>query len=372
MKKAFVFLLILNFTLSKNAISQIPTYVWAKTTTGNVESIQRATVVDAAGNVFISGVFFGTVDFDPGAGVTNVTPVPYGCNIYIAKYDASGNFLWIKNIPIIASYGHNSMAIDGSGNIYITGFFSGTNLDFNPGAGSAFLTSIAGGNDIYIAKYDNNGNYLWAKSIGSSGSDRGNEILTDPSGNVFVTGNFASTVDFDPGIGIANLSASGTLSIFLAKYDCNGNYLWAKNIDGAGSADVRDIALSPTGNIYLTGNYSASVDFDPGMGISNLTSVGNVDIFFAKYDPVGNLLWAKSIGSTGIDGGTALAVTAMGDVFITGTFNLTADFDAGAGLMNLTAGITANSYITKYDASGNYQWVKNYLLIPATLISCLI
>src|SRR5205085_12594088 len=122
----------------------------AKNTLGNVESIQRGTVVDANGNVYITGDFFGTVDFAPGAGIANLTPVPYGSNAYIAKYDANGNYLWVRNIPINASYGNNSIAIDANSNIYITGFYSGNNVDFDAGPGVFLLTSVSGSNDIYF------------------------------------------------------------------------------------------------------------------------------------------------------------------------------------------------------------------------------
>ena len=237
--------------------SQPPTYVWAKTLIGNVESIQRATAVDASGNVYLYGVFFGTVDFDPGPATVNITPVPYGCNVYLAKYDINGNYLWVKNIAISASYGGSSMVMDANGDILITGFYSGTNVDFDPGPGIATKSSLSGSTDIFIAKYDASGNYLWAISLGSTADDRGNDLLSDASGNIFATGTFNGIADFDPGIGSANLTALGAGDIFLAKYDGNGNYLWAKQAGGTATDDVRDIALDASGNIILTGTSGA-------------------------------------------------------------------------------------------------------------------
>lgn len=337
--------------------AQAPTYVWAKTNPGTVESIQRATVVDASGNVYITGVFFGTVDFDPGPGVANITPSPYGCNIYLAKYDANGNYLWAKNIPIAASYGGNSMAIDGSNNIYLTGFFAGSNFDFDPGAGTVLLSSVSGSNDIYLAKYDCNGNYVWAKSIGSTGDDRGNEVVTDAAGNVFLTGDFSLTVDFDPGIGVTNLTSSGSNDVFIAKYNSNGAYLWAKQIGGASGDDVRDIAIDNSGNIFLTGNYAGTADFDPGNGVVNFTSAGGNDIFLAKFDATGNYIWANSYGSTGTDGGSAIKTDAAGNIFVTGIFAGTVDFNQNAGVANLTTASSA-LFFGKYDANGNFIWIK--------------
>ncbi|MCX6291538.1 MAG: hypothetical protein NT126_07210 [Bacteroidetes bacterium] len=334
--------------------SQTPVYNWAKTLPGNVESIQRDLVVDANRNVFITGVFFGTVDFDPGPGVANITPVPYGSNAYIAKYDSAGNYLWAKNIPINASYGNNSIGIDVSGNIYITGFFSGT-VDFDPGSGVANLVSVSGSNDIYFAKYSSNGNYIWAKSIGSTGYDSGSEIKTDVFGNVYLAGNFSATVDFDPGAGVASPTSFGSTDIFFAKYDSNGNYLWVKQVGGTASEDLRDFTTDASGNIFITGSFNTTADFDPGAGVSNLVSTGGSDIFIAKYDQNGNYLWSNAFGSTGTDAGSAIKTDAAGSVFVTGIFTGTVDFDPGASVANQVGG---GSYFGKYDAAGNYIWAK--------------
>ncbi len=336
---------------------QVPVYMWAEALSGNVEEIQRGTVVDNAGNVYITGVFFGTVDFDPGAGVASITPSPYGSNAYIAKYDVNGAYQWAINIPINTSYGNNSIAIDATAHLYITGYYSG-NVDFNPGAGTATLSSTSGSNDIYIAKFDSDGNYIWAKGIGSTGDDRGNEILIHSSGDILLTGNFNNTVDFDPGAGVSSLTSFGSGDIYIAKYDGSGNYLWAQQIGGAGIDDVRDIALDDAANIFITGNFAGTSDFDPGAGSASVTSAGWGDIFIAKYDATGNYLWAKQMGSTGFDNGTAVSIDTLGNLFITGTFNNTVDFDPGGGVVNYTAALGAGSYFGKFDTDGNYVWVK--------------
>lgn len=359
MKKIIVLVSIIMALCSVNidGFTQVPTYIWAKTLLGNVESIQRAVVVDATGNVYITGVFFGTVDFDPGPGVANITPSPYGCNVYIAKYEANGNYLWAKNIPITASYGGNQMAIDGSNNIYITGYFQGSNIDFDPGAGTAYLSALGGSYDLYFAKYDSNGNYVWAKQLGSTGDDRGTEILTDATGSVFLTGNFSLTVDFDPGAGVASLTSAGTTDIFLAKYNSSGIYQWVKQIGGTSGDDVRDIAFDNSGNIFLTGNFFMTTDFDPSASVANLTSAGASDIFIAKYDAAGNYLWANRFGGTGTDGGSALKADPIGNILITGIFAGTVDFDQGVGIANL-ATLSSALFFGKYDANGNYLWIK--------------
>ena len=353
---AIVFFYVIVFDL--DTFAQAPLYIWAKALSGNVEEIQRGIAVDNAGNVFITGVFFGTVDFDPGPGISSITPSPYGSNAYIAKYDINGSYLWAKNIAINTSYGNNSITIDDNSDIYITGYFSGAAVDFDPGAGTANLASASGSNDIYIAKYDNSGNYLWAKAIGSLADDRGNEIIINNAGNILLAGNFNNMVDFDPGPGTAFLTSVWSQDIFFASYDASGNYLWAKGIGGLGIEDVRDIAVDKNDNIFLTGNFAGTADFDPGAGYTGLISAGIGDIFIAKYDPSGNYLWAKQMGSTGIDCGTAISVDTSGSIIVTGTFNNTVDFDPGAGTVNLIGALGASSYLEKFDGNGNYIWVK--------------
>jgi hypothetical protein len=142
--------------------------------------------------------------------------------------------------------------------------------------------------------------YQWAKRMGGSDSDQGNAIATDANGNVYVTGDFEGTADFDPSAGTANLTSTGTLDIFLAKYDASGNLLWANRMGGQLTDRGNSLAVDGSGNVVVTGGFRGIVDFDPSVGTANLTSVGNQDIFVAKYDASGNYLWANGMG--GADG----------------------------------------------------------------------
>ncbi|MBW8060722.1 MAG: T9SS type A sorting domain-containing protein [Solirubrobacterales bacterium] len=326
-------------------------YLWAKSIGSTSPDYGYSIATDASGNAYITGSFEDTADFDPGAGVQNLISVGQ-VDIFFAKYDANGNYLWAKSIGSTWDRG-NSIATDASGNAYITGYFQGT-ADFDPGAAVQNLTSVGGAN-IFFAKYDANGNYLWAKSIGSSSiqNDAGNSIATDASGNAYITGYFYGTADFDPGAAVQNLTPVGSADVFFAKYDANGNYLWAKNIGSTNWDDGNSIATDASGNAYITGYFQATADFDPGAGVQNLTSVGGGDIFFAKYDANGNYLWAKSIGSTVWDAGNSIATDASGNAYITGYFQGTADFDPGAGVQNLTSVGNTDIFFAKYQGSGS-------------------
>ncbi|MCU0436341.1 MAG: SBBP repeat-containing protein [Raineya sp.] len=331
-------------------------FVWAKRLGGSNDDNARSIVVDASGNVYTTGNFQGTVDFDPNAGVANLTSTGLS-DIFICKLDPSGNFVWAKNMGGGNSDGARSIAVDASGNIYTTGSFGGT-ADFDPNAGVANLTS-AGGDDIFISKLDASGNFVWAKRLGAASGDVGNSIVVDASGNVYTTGNFQGTVDFDPNTGIVNLTSAGSSDIFISKLDASGNFVWAKRL-GAASGDVgNSIVVDASGNVYTTGNFQGTVDFDPNTGIVNLTSAGSSDIFISKLDASGNFVWAKIIGTVAFDEGTSIIVDATNNVYTTGSFIGTVDFDPNAGIVNLTSAGSSDIFISKLDASGNFVWAKN-------------
>lgn len=331
-------------------------YVYAKNIGSSGSDRGKALAVDAAGNVYITGSFTNTADFDPGAGTQNLVSTSNTEDIFLAKYDPSGSYLYAVRMGGTNSESGETIAIDASGNAYITGIFSSAPADFDPGAGTQNLTS-SGSTDIFFAKYDATGNYVYAKRIGGSVEDEGQSITIDGSGNTWLTGSFNGGVDFDPGPGLQPRGNPGNYSGFFGKYDNNGNYLLAKSFGGytsAGSDDQsQDIAVDAAGNTYITGSFNATLDFDPGPGFFNLTSAGSADIFFAKYDVSGNVIFANRIGGTGSELSTAIAVDASGNIYITGYFAGIADFDPGTGSLNLTSAGSSDIFIAKYDATGN-------------------
>jgi uncharacterized protein (TIGR03437 family) len=175
------------------------------------------------------------------------------------------------------------VVVDGSGNVYTTGFFQGT-ADFDPGPGVFNMTS-AGGNDVFVSKLDSAGNFAWARRMGGTDSDGGDGVVVDGSGNVYTAGSFGGTVDFDPGPGVFNLTSAGDSDIFVAKLDGDGNFVWAQQMGGTGSAFPEiTIAVDAGSNVYATGGFRDTADFDPGAGVFELTSAGARDIFVAKYN----------------------------------------------------------------------------------------
>ncbi len=352
----FVNLMLIASTLQ----AQQPTFVWAKQIGGNYTDLAQSITTDANGNVYTTGYFGGTADFDPGAGTVNLTSNG-GRDIYVQKLDAKGNFLWAKQMggtdywSGITNKG-NSIVTDANGNVYTTGAFGGT-VDFDPGAATTNLTSV-GGNDIFIQKLDANGNLIWVKQIGGGYNDNGLAIATDAKGNLYITGNFTGTVDFDPGVEITNLTSAGSFDIFIQKLDNNGNLLWVKKFGDKNNDWGNSITTDANGNVYTTGFFEGVVDFDPGAETANLTSAGLYDAFIQKLDADGNLLWVKQMGGTRYDRGNSITVDANGNVYTIGEFEDTADFDPGTETANLTSAGSEDIFIQKLDVNGNFLWVN--------------
>jgi hypothetical protein len=316
-----------------------------------------STVVDSTGNIYTTGRFENTVDFDPGVGTSNLTSAG-SSDVFISKLDASGNLLWAKSFGAAAADAGLSIAVDSTGNVYTTGFFAST-VDFDPGAGTTNLTT-AGSSDVFISKLDASGNLVFAKRFGGGISDLGYSIAVDSTGNIYTTGFFQDTVDFDPGAGTTNLITAGSSDVFISKLDASGNLVFAKRF-GAAEADVgRSIALDSTGNIYTTGYFEQTVDFDPGAGTTNLTSAGRSDVFVSKIDSSGNLVFAKRFGAAEADVGLSVAVDSTGNVYTTGYFEQTVDFDPGAGTTDLTTAGGSDVFVSKLDASGNLVFAKRF------------
>ncbi len=341
------------------SLAHAQTFEWARSFGGSSYDEGRSIKVDASGNLYTTGYFVGTVDFDPGAGTANLTSVA-SVDVFVQKLDASGNFQWARSFGSGGSSFDIGFSIktDTAGNVYTTGYFEGTG-DFDPGAGTAILSS-AGSADVFIQKLGASGNFLWARSFGGLAYDGGGSSTIDPSGNVYTIGYFAGTVDFDPGAGTANLNSVGSRDIFVQKLDTYGNFLWARSFGDSSDDYGVSISVDPSGNVYTTGTFLGTVDFNPGAGIANLTSAGNIDVFVQKLDASGNFLWARSFGSTSNNFVSSISVDALGNVYTSGIFVGTVDFDPGAGTANLTSAGGDDIFVQKLDASGNFLWARPF------------
>jgi hypothetical protein len=341
-------------------------FLWAKRMGGTADDRGFSIAPDDSGNIYCTGYFSGTADFDPGSASYNLTSGG-GVDVFIVKLNASGNLVWAKSMGGSSDQWGLSLTVSDSGNVYTTGFFKGTDIDFDPGTGTFLLSSLSfSTRDIFISKLNSSGNFVWAKRIGGGEDDEGSSIAVDAAENIYTTGYFTGSADFDPGPGNYFLYSSGLNGIFISKLNASGNFVWAKQIGGSnfiGDGNGKSIALDDSGNVYLTGDFDATMDFDPGAGTYNLTALGSLgeeDIFITKLDSAGNFVWAKRMGGINSDFGYGIAVDKNGYVYTTGCFIGTVDFDPGPATYNLTSdGFDLfDIFVSKLNSSGNFIWAK--------------
>ena len=340
-------------------------FVWAKSMGGYEFDDANSVVLDVAGNIYLTGGFGGTVDFDPGNAVYNLTSNG-GSDVFVLKLSNSGNFVWAKNMggaSTVGGDGGSSLAVDATGNVYITGSYYGM-ADFDPGPGNYTLTSHGNSNDAFVCKLNPSGDFVWAKSMGGISDEYSYSIGLDALGNIFTIGSFQSTADFDPGTGTFNLASKGQQDIFVLKLNNQGNFLWAKDIGGIGGEEGLALALDSKGSVYITGDFQNTVDFDPGVSVFNIQPKGGYDIFIAKYDSLGNFVFASSVGgdSSTVVISRSIALDAIGNIHTTGFYYPVADFDPGNGVYNLTTTAYGTIFVLKLNQA---QVSSNILSLTA-------
>jgi hypothetical protein len=337
------------FILSGAVLAQDPKSVWVRQAGGEEIDAGYGIAVDGWGNSLVTGTFSGTADFGPG---TSPLFSRGGFDLFVIRYDEDGKPLWVRQGGGPGRDEGLAAAVDGMGNGIVAGRFSGT-AD-NPALfGSITLASAGGSTDIFIAKYDTQGNVAWVKQAGGRGEDQAFGLATDGVGNILITGRFRGPTN-DPSVfgSFQLFSAGGSADAFVAKYDPDGNALWVKQAGGIDHDEGQNIAADPLGNIYVTGRFRGQANFDAVVLVSE---DGSDDVFVAKYDRNGNLLWAEKGGGSGQDSGSGVTVDAFGHAVITGYYEETAAFGTEA----LTAKGAADLFVVKYDGEGDLLWARS-------------
>lgn len=358
MHKSYLFILFITACVL-SGFSQ-PTYQWSKSFGSSTTSeTGQSIAVDPSGDVYVAGIFTGTMDFDPSPSVFSLSSSG-GNDIYIAKYSSIGNFIWAIKIGGTSDEKALDIFADATG-VYIAGSFVGT-VDFDPTSGVSNIVSLGGGTDGdgYFAKYSPAGALVWKNRIGSTVNDRITSIVVDNAQNAYVGGFIGGNADMDPGTGVVTFSVSSTFNAFFGKYSPTGAYLFAKQITG-GYSEGDDINIDASNNIYFTGAFSLTNDFDPGSGTANFStsSLTQSDIFLAKYSPTGTYIYAKQIGSNGIDIGLQVVPDALGNVYLGGTFSNACDFDPTASTFTVASAGSSDLFVSKYSSTGTLVWVNN-------------
>ncbi|MEI6490059.1 MAG: hypothetical protein WCP52_13900, partial [Bacteroidota bacterium] len=354
MKKITLFLI--GVLQCVNIFAQAPQWAWAEGAGGTNDDRAYSVVVDASGNAIVAGSFRSATITFGSTTLTNANNNGSFSDFFLAKYDASGNVIWAKSNGDVLDEVVRSVDVDNAGNIYIAGYFGSATLTL----GSITLTnSSANYYDVFFAKYDSNGNIIWAKSATGTNGDLAQSVAIDASGHIYLAGNFNSpTLSFGSTVLTNNDNTGNTTNFFLAKFDNNGNILWAKSGGGStgpSSGGPFSVALDANGHAYLAGEFSIQSIV---LGTTTLTnaSVGTRDIFLEKFDTNGNVLWAKSAGGNSQDLANSLAVDASGNIFMAGNFySTTITF----GTSTFTNAGSDDVFLTKYDNNGNVIWARN-------------
>ncbi len=349
--------------MAMNSITaQAQSFHWVQNIGGSSSETGYGVSVDANSNVFATG-YTNSADCNFGGG-GGIIASKGGYDVYLAKYDPNGKNVWARNMGGNSTDFVYSNAVDRKGDVYVTGYYASTNADFNIGGTGGLITPI-GGQDAYLAKYDNDGRFLWIKSIGGIGNDQGWKVTTDTAGNVFVAGVFSSAVAYFNPIGFGSVNQIGGQDIFLVKYDQDGNYLWAKAMGGPGADNCTGASTDLAGNVYISGWFGGSnIDFNVGGtgGQVNNTGTSGNDAYVAKYDGNGNFQWVRALGGTGnkTEQAYSVGVDLQGNSYTVGWFSSNTNGfqpDGSSSTYNSTNG-SFDCFIVKYDPNGVFQWTK--------------
>ncbi len=322
--------------------------IWAVSAGGTSQDQGLEIALDSNGNVCVTGIYRGTASFG------SSTLTSYGSSdIFVAKLDNAGNWLWarsaggITSTPDIAPEQCNAIATDPDANVLISGYFIGP-ANFGPFDLTSYYSHEFQNfsRDMFVAKLDGDGNWLWAVASVSHGLAEGRSVICDTNGNVCVTGHFAWQTTF------GNQTIPGTnngYDIFVSKLSPTGTFLWTIAPSGIGQELGADIALGPANTLYITGSYKYPVTF----GTIELAQQDVYRQLVAKLDSEGNWLWAVPLGGLGTQNDDAfLAVDHYGNAYMTGVFMDSAPF----GNTTLTSAGEYDTYAAKMNPEGNIQW----------------
>ena len=335
------------------------THVWSRAVSGPGGSAALAVAVDSNGDVLVAGSFAGTVNFDGGT-VTSTGSV----DIFLAKYaGATGAYIWAHTFGDIANSGFgvtgtgNGVAVDSSNNVFLTGSFQGV-VNF----GGTNLSDPSLTTDVFVAKFNAAGVHQWSKNFPNTALEVGRAIAVDSNGNVVITGNYNGSINF--GGGALPTPPGGQVAAFVAEFNSSGTHLWSRGFPDNTSNPIgvssNGVACDSGGNVVFTGLFGNTVDFGGG----GLTSTGSRDLFLAKYTSGGAFVWAHHYGGTsgsGAAAGNAVAVSPSDNVLVTGGFtnnNFGTGIDFGGSV--LTSVSSTDVFVAEYTPLGALVWAKRF------------
>jgi gliding motility-associated-like protein len=247
------------------------------------------------------------------------------------------------------------IAIDAVGNVYVVGSTRSSNAIITPPSSQSM---IAGGSDVFLAKYDTNGSRIWATYFGGEGDDFGQSIDLDANGNIFITGLTFS----NNGIATAGTHQSfnsGNGDTFVAKFTSTGAVVWGSYLGGNGFDFANDIEIDITGNPSIVG-WTNSVSNIVTVGAFQNTLRGQDDALVAKFDTNGQLLWATYFGDIGFDTGLQIESDGFGNIIASGWTSSTANIATAGAFQTTYGGSSADGFLVVFNSSGSRNWATYY------------
>lgn len=313
--------------------------------------------IDNSNNIYVVGDFQASNDFDNGPGTAVLSTIGLAIDTYILKKDQNGGFLWVKQLQCQYTDIVNrvrDIAVDNSGDIYLTGNFNGA-VDFDPGSGTQlFSTAQYGSNgqfiyDAFLTKLSSNGNFVWAKSYGTlNGMEKGMSLFIDNNNDIIFTGNFNDNIDIS-GNSTLSFITNGSNDFFLAKINATGTMIWAKQFGGTGSDGANVVTVGNNNDIYLSGGYNNSIDIDPSAGIYNLNCTSS-SAFLLKLTNNANFIFAKDYQTNTVSC-ASLNIDSQENIFLCGGISGVTDMDfttAYFPISNISSPVNSDCFIAKY------------------------
>jgi hypothetical protein len=332
---------------------------WVKRAGGTGADVPNGIAV-SGDDVYITGYINSPANFNtPSAPGSNELFTAGSDDIFLAKYDGSGNFQWARRAGGTSSDIAYGVSASGSA-VYITGYFS-TTANFNtPSAPGSNEISSTGSSDIFLAKFDNTGTFQWARRAGGSSTDFSYGVA-EAGNDVYITGYFRNTATFGTSTSIAT---AGDNDIFLAKYTSTGTFIWARRGGGTAGDTGLGIAITNTG-VCITGWLSpgaggiSNFNTPSASGSNEITTGGaNINILVAQFDFNGNFQWARRGGGSGAAAGYGVAVSGS-DIYVTGYFRNVANFNNpsafGSNEVQSAGGTLQDMFLAKYSDTGTFQ-----------------
>ncbi len=255
------------------------------------------------------------------------------------------NWAWVKSAGTSGDDQATSVVRDSQGNVYLTGYFTGT-ISF--GSGNNLISS--GASDMFIAKYTNNGGLVWAKKAGGNGADKGLDIKMDSQGFIYVLGWHASSAFF----GTTQIDNADGAKSFISKYDNSGQLIWVKKLGGY----ARTFTIDGANNLFISASFGATIKVET----TQITANGYDDIWMGKFNSIGSLCWIREMyGSNGSETPIAMATSADNKILLTARFGGSCNFDGGGSVIANAGGTSSEDvFLVKYDTSGTFQWVRQF------------